>query len=56
MVLCAMPFPFAGKRMTVKDRDRAADIQAIQEGLSGEASEAGERGEPSRAETRRDDV
>ncbi len=42
VVLCAMPFPFAGKRMTVKDRDRAADIQAIQEGLSSEASEAGE--------------
>ena len=37
VVLCAMPFPFAGKRMTVKDRDRAADIEAIQEGLSGEA-------------------
>jgi len=42
VVLCAMPFPYAGKRMTVRDRDRPADIEAIRaEVEGGDGGEAG---------------
>lgn len=48
VVLFAMPFPFAGKKMTVRDRDKEADIAAIAaqvDGMDGDDVVEGEAGE-----------